>query len=147
MRRRPGTPSNTRLRGHVTPMIDVVFLLLIVFLLMPSDEGRAYLTTGLPDLGVGEGAPPDYMPVEIELRVPEANKEGVAIVLNHRRALGRDFRGLLAALEDLRARGLPAEHPVLIRPQWACRHKWVVRAFDVAVGARFANIQFAVPDR
>jgi len=145
MKGRTETGNRGRLRGYMTPMIDIVFLLLIFFLLSPSaDPGRGYLTTNLPDLGPG---PDDriYGAVEIELQVPEANTRDVAIVLNEGRRFGRNFEGLVAALADLRARGLPGDYPVLIRPWRACRHKWVVRAFDAAVAARFENVHFAVP--
>jgi biopolymer transport protein ExbD len=129
-------------------MIDIVFLLLIFFLLLPMPEaGQAYLTTNLPPFGGpnDEPFPGEPRAVEIELHVPESNQDGVGIVLNRGRRFGRDFRGLLAALEDLRHRGLPADYPVRIAPEGACRHKWVVRAFDVAVAARFNRIEFAVP--
>jgi len=129
-------------------MIDIVFLLLIFFLLSPSaDPGQGYLTTNLPKSGQGGGPPPDirYRAVEIELQAPEANTRDVVIVLKDGRCFGRNFAGLMAALADMRARGLPADHPVLIRPWMACRHRWVVRAFDAAVAARFENVHFAVP--
>lgn len=140
-------PLDGRLRGHMTPMIDIVFLLLIFFLLLPMPEaGQAYLSTNLPRIGTHDGTPPSkYAAVEIELHVPESNQDGVGIVLNKGRRFGQDFHRLLAALEDLRHRGLPADYPVRIAPEGACRHKWVVRAFDVAVAARFNRIQFAVP--
>jgi biopolymer transport protein ExbD len=129
-------------------MIDIVFLLLIFFLLAPvHDAGQAYLTTTLPRFGSPNAGPPapEYSAVAIELHVPESNQNDVGIVLNKGRRFGRDFGGLLAALQDLRRRGLPADYPVRIVPEGACRHKWVVRAFDVAVAARFNRIQFAVP--
>lgn len=145
--RRP--PAGGRLRGHMTPMIDIVFLLLIFFLLLPMpDAGQAYLTTNLPRYGGGaDDAPPPGEPraVEIELHVPQANQNDVGIVLNSGRRFGRNFDGLLAALQELRDRGLPADYPVRIIPAGACRHKWVVRAFDVAVAARFNRIEFTVP--
>ena len=147
MKGRGQVGTNGRLRGYMTPMIDIVFLLLIFFLLSPSDDpGQAYLTTNLPNLGQS-GLPGDeiYRAVEIELQVPEANTRDVVIVLKDGRCFGRNFEGLMAALADMRARGLPADHPVLIRPWMACRHQWVVRAFDTAVAARFENVHFAVP--
>jgi len=145
--RRPSR-SGGGLRGHMTPMIDIVFLLLIFFLLSPMpDAGEAYLTTTLPRLGGPNErpAPRRFQNVNIQLHVPESNPDGVRIVLNQGRRFGQDFDGLRAALEDLRRRGLPADYPVRIAPAGACRHKWVVRTFDVAVAARFNRIHFAVP--
>jgi biopolymer transport protein ExbD len=132
----------------MTPMIDIVFLLLIFFLLSPTaDAGRGYLTTNLPRTGPNArpGIVDDRRAVLIELAAPGPNSGDVTIVLNRGRVFGRNFEGLLAALQDLRATGLAADQPVRIAPEGACRHKWVVRAFDVAVAARFTDIRFAVP--
>ena len=46
---------------------------------------------------------------------------------------------------NLRNQGLPPNHPVLISPTMACRHKYVVKGFDQAVSAGFSEIHFAVP--
>jgi len=131
----------------MTPMIDIVFQLLIFFLLTPSQSGEGYLTTNLPRTSgpVAGEKQVDVKRVKIELQVPEHDDKGVVIVLNENQTFGKNFEGLLAALEGLRARGLAADHPVLISPWMSCRQKWVVRAFDMAVAARFTNIHFAVP--
>jgi len=136
-----------KIQPPMTPMIDIVFQLLIFFLLIPSQAGEAYLTTNLPKTqGPVAGEKQTFVKhIKIELQVPEGDKEGVVIVLNENRNFGRNFEGLLAALQGLRDQGLPADHPVRISPWMACRHKWVVRAFDMAVAARFTKIHFAVP--
>lgn len=136
-----------KIQPPMTPMIDIVFQLLIFFLLIPSQSGEAYLTTNLPKTsGPVAGAPQeDIQRIKIELQVPEGDDKGVVIVLNESRSFGRNFEGLLAALQGLKQRGLPPDHPVLISPWMSCRHKWVVRAFDMAVAARFTNVHFAVP--
>jgi hypothetical protein len=71
--------------------------------------------------------------------------EYVSIRFNETQDLGSNFAALRSALDDQRSRGVKAETPILISPTMGCRHKWVVRAFDAAVAARFTNIQFAVP--
>jgi len=88
---------------------------------------------------------PQHLRVKIELQVPEDDPYGVIIVLNDAENFGQDFERLGAALADLRGRGLPADHPVVISPWMSCDNKWVVKAFDAAVAARFTNIHFAVP--
>ena len=140
--------QSTKIQPPMTPMIDIVFLLLIFFLLTPSQSGEGYLTTNLPKTSGPIPDRPqitDIQRVKIELQVPEHDNEGVIIVLNDGQNFGRNFEGLLAALLELRDRGLPSDHPVLISPWMSCRHKWVVRAFDMAVYARFTDIHFAVP--
>jgi len=139
-----------KIQPPMTPMIDIVFQLLIFFLLIPSQAGEAYLTTNLPKTqGPLAGKKQTFVKhVEIELRVPEEDNKDVDIVLkkmDKEVGFGRNFEGLLGALQNLRAEGLPPDYPVRISPWMACRHKWVVRAFDMAVAARFTKIHFAVP--
>ena len=132
----------------MTPMIDCVFQLLIFFMLMPSFQaGEGYLTTNLPSTsGPAQGkAQVDVQRIKIELFESGPKGEGVEVTLNENQNFGSNFEGLLAALQNLRSQGLAPNHPVLISPTMACRHKWVVRAFDMAVAARFTDIHFAVP--
>jgi len=139
-------PSGSlKLQPPMTPMIDCIFQLLLFFLLVPSlaaDEG--YLTTNLPREGMGPGPRPVREAVRIGLEAMPPDDERVAITLNDRVPLGDDFEGLRRAMEALQAQGLAPDQPVLIAPTQAVRHRWVVRAMDTAVAARFRNIQFAV---
>ena len=137
-----------KLQPPMTPMIDIVFLLIIFFLLIPNQQaGEGYLTTNLPDTSgpVAGKQQKDVQRIKIELELPDNDNKGVNIVLNDSQVFGSNFGGLLAALQGLQARGLPKDHPVLISPWMGTRHKWVVRAFDMAVMARFTNIHFGVP--
>jgi biopolymer transport protein ExbD len=130
----------------MTPMIDVIFQLLIFFMLMPMQGSEAYLTTNLPrEQGPNPTEQKDLARIKIELLDEGTEGELVNIVLNDTQVLGSNFDGLRAALEGYRAQGLPPNHPVQIAPTMAVRHKWVVKAFDTAVLSRFTNIQFAVP--
>jgi hypothetical protein len=116
-------------------------------MLMPSSAGReGYLTTNLPrDQGPNPTTQTNMERLKIEL-LDEGNEgEGVSIVLNDTQSLGDNFAGLRSALEGYRAQGLQPTHPILISPTMAVRHKFVVRAFDAAVTARFTSIHFAVP--
>ncbi|HUU89751.1 MAG TPA: biopolymer transporter ExbD [Phycisphaerae bacterium] len=137
-----------KMQPPMTPMIDCVFQLIIFFMLIPNQQaGEGYLTTNLPSTSgpVAGKQQKDVQRIKIELEVPDNDNKGVNIVLNESQVFGRNFGGLLAALQGLKARGLPEDHPVLISPWMGTRHKWVVRAFDMAVAARFTNIHFAVP--
>jgi biopolymer transport protein ExbD len=136
-----------KMQPPMTPMIDCVFQLLIFFMLTPSFEStEGYLTTNLPTTtGPNQAAQVDVQRIKIELEAIGPKGEGVSIILNDTESFGSNFEGLLAALQGLRAKGLPPDHPVLISPWMGTRQKWVVRAFDMAVAARFTNIHFAVP--
>jgi biopolymer transport protein ExbD len=129
----------------MTPTIDIVFNLLIFFVLMPVRGPEAYLTAHLPRSG-RDGLPPEvYRAVEVTLREQGPAGRQVAIILDGRFALGSDFRALQAALADYRQKGLAADYPVRIAPAPAVRHRWVVRAWDAATAAGFERVQFAVP--
>ncbi len=139
--------ESVKIQPPMTPMIDCIFQLLLFFMLMPSSAGReGYLTTNLPkDQGPNPGIQGNMERLKIEL-LDEGNEgEGVSIILNDTQSLGDNFAGLRAALEGYRAQGLQPTHPILISPTMAVRHKFVVRAFDAAVTARFTSIHFAVP--
>jgi len=69
----------------------------------------------------------------------------ILIVLNDTQVLEDNFDMLRTALEGFQSRGIAPDHPVLIAPQMSVKHKWVVKAFDAAILARFTNIHFAVP--
>jgi len=141
-------PAAMRIQPPLIPVIDVVFDLLIFFLLIPSvSQSDGFLTTNLPDTsgwsaGLSCGIPPH---IKIALYDEGLRGEGIAIVLNESMELGANFAGLRDGLIELRGRGLASDMPILIAPTMACRHKWVVDAFDAAVAARFTKIQFAVP--
>jgi len=147
MRSTSRTREKVKLQPPMTPMIDCIFQLLLFFMLMPSSAGReGYLTTNLPkDQGPNPTTQTNMERLKIEL-LDEGNEgEGVSIILNDTQSLGDNFESLRAALEGYRAQGLQPTHPILISPTMAVRHKFVVRAFDAAVTARFTSIHFAVP--
>jgi biopolymer transport protein ExbD len=151
--KQPSKPPN--MSPPMTPMIDVTFNLLIFFILTPSfDQTEGFLTTNLPQ-NSGPSSGPQKTEVRLKVELFDVNQDGqyvdgaknefCSITFNETQNLGANFDALKSALEEKRAAGLAATTPVLISPTMACRHKWVVRAFDAAVAARFTNIQFSVP--
>ena len=153
--KKPSDP--TKMQPPMTPMIDVTFNLLIFFILTPSfDQTEGYLTTNLPKSS-GPNPGPQVTEVRLKVELFDVSQDGqyvdgaknefCSITFNETQNLGANFDALRAALEEKRAAGLAATTPILISPTMACRHKWVVRAFDAAVAARYTNIQFSVPYR
>jgi len=135
-----------RMQPPMTPMIDCIFQLLLFFLLTPSFSGNeGYLTTNLPrEEGPNAGKTEHRERIKIGLQSLEPNGENVTITLNDKTSFGDNFDSLLNELQNYQAQGLSPDQPVLISPDLGVRQKWVVRAFDTAVAARFKNIQFAV---
>ena len=147
--------GTARIELMMTPMIDVVFQLLIFFMLMPSfGTTEGYLPTNLPDVGPGpqEVRPPPSNELRIDLWHVEADRQlvsgAVTISLNRERL--SDYRELRAKLrlacEGLAARNVNMDKvPVLIAPDMTVWHKHVVAAFDAAIDAGYRDIRFTVP--
>ena len=156
--------GKVKIEPPMTPMIDIIFQLLLFFMLMPMDEPEAYLTTNLPKTsGPNQSRPSDELRIKVGLFAEEPQGKGVTVELNQTQQIGSTlgttfvteadkhryvralFDKLENALSDMRGKGLALTTPVLISPTPDCRHEYVVAAFDAAVAARFTNIQFAVP--
>ncbi len=139
--------EKVKLEPPMTPMIDIIFQLLIFFLLTPTFQAHeGYLTTNLPKTsGPVEGE--EQKKIErIKIGLEDTyGPDEIVIVLNDTQVLGNNFDTLEAMLRDYQGRGIAPDHPVLIAPQMSVKHKWVVKAFDAAILARFTNIHFAVP--
>ena len=148
--------SSKRGRGRIelqmTPMIDIVFNLVIFFILMPSFQStEGYLPTNLPGGGRTGPEPPQRPAHRVDLRHVEPwaeHRDEVRIVLN-----SEELPGYGALRERLRAArrslwGSPrqaAVAAVVIAPDQAVWHKHVVAAFDAAIDAGFKDIRFTVP--
>jgi biopolymer transport protein ExbD len=138
----------------MTPMIDIVFNLVIFFLLMPSFEAKeGYLPTNLPKTtGVQKAKVIKEQTFRIDLKhvTPwdgnPANQADCIIRLN--RADVADNKELRERLTDA-FNGLTEDYknkaPVTISPDMVVWQKHVVAAFDAAIDAGFKNIRFTVP--
>ena len=144
-----------KMQPALTPLIDVIFNLLMFFLLTPSaSAGEGYLTTNLPkSAGPVAGIKPiDEVRLKIELydvgpngKFVENGRNDYCSITVNQQDLGGNFEALQALLEGMRERGLSPNTAILISPTMGTLHEWVVRAFDSIVAARFSNVQFAVP--
>lgn len=136
---------------NLTSMIDVIFQLLIYFVVTASfmiDEG--ILTAKLP---VGAGSPEDQdeLPPE-KITIELTSGEGETTVAIQRGRQSYDSFGQLA--EDLnRLRYDPdigqidgiyeADNPVIIEPTGFVRWQHVVNAFNAAIAAKYTNVSFS----
>ncbi len=138
---------------QMTPMIDIVFNLVIFFILMPSFEAKeGYLPTNLPtDTGVQRRDRRKLNKLRIDLFHVEpydSNKDKARIVLSGEEM--KDYTELRRRLKETR-RALQnqgkdiAKVPVVISPDQVVWQKHVVAAFDSAIDAGFKSIQFTVP--
>jgi biopolymer transport protein ExbD len=152
--KRPAEP--VKMQPPMTPMIDCVFNLLIFFLLTPSfSMTEGYLTTNLPTTQGPNPNKPQIQEVSLKIELYDVGPNGIfvdggknefcSITFNESTNLAGNFDALYQALDEKRKSGLSDKTPVLISPTMGCRHKWVVKAFDAVVAAKFSAIHFAVP--
>ncbi len=132
----------------MTPMIDIVFNLIIFFILTPSFKAEeGYLPTNLPGPGQAQRAEVKKTDsYQIVLDNPDQDGEEVNIFLGGEQM--RDFAELRARLKAATANlndEMRKEASVIIEPATTTWQKHVVAAFDAAVAAGLSNINFVVP--
>jgi len=137
---------------NLTSMIDVVFLLLIYFVITASfTEGEGILNAKLPQ-GTGEPTEKTELPkLKLKIELTPSGQYGVRIAVSNENTAPSNFtelRQLITRLQYDPSRGLngtykPDDTPVIIAPKGQVRWQHVVNAFNAAVGARYENIAFA----
>lgn len=129
---RPRRNAAHRASGvEVTPLIDVVFLLLL-FLMVSTSFARGALKLELPE---AQAAPAELREADVEVRVSAAGAYTVA-----GRALpGTGVDALLAALSPLAG---PAPRLVVLADA-AASHQAVVRVLDAARRAGLRDVRLA----
>ncbi|TVP51852.1 MAG: biopolymer transporter ExbD [Halomonadaceae bacterium] len=117
---------------NLTPLIDVVFLLLIFFMIATTFTRETQLQIELPEAS-GEERAQDVEQVEVEI-----NAAGDYVV-NQRRLQGNDRTALREAVSDLS--GGNTSLPFVITADAKTPHEFVVRAMDVAGSLGFTGLR------
>lgn len=131
---------------NLAPMVDVIMVLLVFFILGASLEiaHEGVLQTELdPRSGPGPGAPIEIIPA-VKIALAETDDGSCVIVVAGQPLAENSFAGLRALLVERRRAGADTRNPIVIAAQGSVRWRHVVSAMDAAVGAGFANVQFAV---
>ena len=117
---------------NLTPLIDVVFLLLIFFMVSTTFTHERELTVDLPKAVGAESADSDNI-VEVEI---SADGE---YAVNQRRLVNRERQTLTKALKDV-ANG-DFMMPLIITADASAPHQAVVTAMDVAGQLGFSRLR------
>lgn len=117
---------------NLTPLIDVVFLLLIFFMVSTTFTRERELTVELPEASA-EAAVETTERVEIEI-----NAEGEYAV-NTQRLVNRNSETLSKAIKDV-SKG-DTELPLIITADASTPHQAVVTAMDVAGQLGFSHLR------
>jgi len=123
--------SRTNNDINITPLIDVVFLLLIFFMVTTTFTRETLLEVELPE---AEGQPAAEQADVIEVTVAADGSYGV----NGRPLAARDARTLRAAILD--AGGDDADRPFAITADAQSPHQAVVTVMDVAGTLNFHKL-------
>ncbi len=136
--RGPKCPKDRERRGY-TSMVDVVFLLLLFFLLQPFKSPELRVDTPADDnVGPGGGPPP---PPAVYVRIRGAGDDVSFSVDQH--GLGASPAGL--AQRVWHASAANAGVPVVIQADQAVHFEHVVEALDQCRVAGMETIRFAQP--
>ena len=117
---------------EITPLIDVVFLLLIFFVVSTTFVRTSAIEVDLPDAPNAQARPP----VGIEVRVTASG----AYAVNGRLIEGAGRSALLDALRQARG-GAPEAPPVVVAADADARHETVVQVLDAARELGLTNIR------
>lgn len=120
---------------NLTSLIDVVFLLLIFFMVSTTFERQAALRIDLPEASV-EPVPPEET-VPLELIIDERGK----MYLNNRQLVDNTPAGIEAALVE--QAGEHRDWPIILRADAQTPHHFVVTAMDVLGRMGFGRLSIA----
>jgi len=123
-----------RLDVNITPLIDVVFLLLIFFMVTTTFNQQAELRVDLPEASAEEQAL-EIIPIEITI-----DTAGVYYV-NGQSLVKNDAYSLLQSLQKIVSGD--KEKSVIIRADAKTPHQSVVTAMDTVAKAGVSNLSIA----
>jgi len=120
---------------ELTSLIDVVFLLLLFFMVSTTFDHQAVLKVDLPDASAVD-APID-LPERLELVI---DAKGL-MFLNDRQLVDSEERTIKAAFNE--AVGDDRDLPLILRADRETPHHFVVTVMDVAAQLGFSNLSIA----
>jgi len=128
------TKRDTNLEINLTPLIDVVFLLLIFFMVSTTFERESEITLELPESS-GKVATTEEKTIEVSI-----DDQGRYFV-NQRRIKDTDIKTLKKAITIVREG--EKKPKLIISADKMTPHQFVVRAMDAARQLGLVNLTFA----
>jgi biopolymer transport protein ExbD len=126
--------AREELSVNLTPLIDVVFLLLIFFMVSTTFTRETQLSVDLPE---ATGLARDEVPEQIEILIDEQGQYRV----NGRALVDSRVRTLQAAMYEVSEGDLTM--PLVISADAEAAHQFVVRAMDAAGQMGFSRLTIA----
>ncbi len=122
---------NNEVSVNLTPLIDVVFLLLIFFMVSTSFTKETHLTIDLPE---ASGEARAEQPDQIEILISESG----SYTINSRQLVDERLRTLKSAIAQISAGDTTL--PMVITADAQTPHQAVVRAMDAAGQMGFVHL-------
>jgi biopolymer transport protein ExbD len=119
----------------LTSLIDVVFLLLIFFMVSTNFERQAVLKVDLPEASAVDA--PAEVPEKLELVIDPSGR----MYLNDQQLMDDQRATMVAAFEQ--TAGNRRDIPLVLRADRMTPHHYVVMAMDVAAELGFSNLSIA----
>ncbi len=116
----------------ITPLVDVVFLMLIFFMVSTTFTREAHLQLTLPEARASATARSDE---SLELLVTASG----TMALNGRTLVNSSIETIMAALRE--ASGGDVSQPLVISADASTAHEFVVRAMDAAGRSGFSHLR------
>ncbi|MBN2704331.1 MAG: biopolymer transporter ExbD [Pontiellaceae bacterium] len=138
--------EDAKMELQISPLIDVVFLLLIYFIVSAKIiQPEGDIPFALPV--DSEETPPDVLPMEARLRINEDD----SVVINNGMSFDpadKDLKGLVDQIKSLKAtaEGQGVHFFVTLNPTLKTRHTRVVDVMDACAEADVKNLTFSKPD-
>jgi len=123
--------TNSEVNVNLTPLIDVVFLLLIFFMVSTTFTKETHIDLDLPQ---ASGEPLVNQPSQLEIVI---NAQG-AYAINGQALVNNQLDTLMAALRDSAEN--PKDIPLIITADAATPHQAVVTAMDAAGQLGFSRL-------
>lgn len=123
--------KDNELTVNITPLIDVVFLLLIFFMVSTTFTKESHLSLNLPE---ASGEEKTDQPHQIEILI-DANGQ---YVVNERSLISTKLESIMAALEEVSAGN--TKMPLIITADAKTPHQAVITAMDAASQLGFAQL-------
>jgi biopolymer transport protein ExbD len=120
---------------NLTSLIDVVFLLLIFFMVSTTFEHQAALRVDLPDASSVESTPD--VPERLEFVIDNEGRMYLnddALINSEKRTIRAAFLGVVGEERNL---------PIILRADRETPHHFVVSVMDVAAELGFVNLSIA----
>lgn len=121
------------LQINLTPLIDVVFLLLIFFMVSTSFKKETKITINLPE-ATGEAS--EALPSSVDVSITK----GGEVYINGQGLLNRQMDTIKSAIKSL---SLEISTPVVISPDEDAPVQAVINVMDAAGQLGYKNIQIA----